>query len=62
MCDIIKRGCGLAQTFILGEELLAGDCGTMVLGDIIFYGNDFRRLLRAVVTDAEENGRMLAPG
>ena len=48
---------GLAQAFILGEAFLAGDCGAMVLGDNIFYGNGFRRLLRAAVTDAEENGR-----
>lgn len=48
---------GLAQAFILGEEFLAGDCGAMVLGDNIFYGNGFRRLLRAAAADAEENGR-----
>lgn len=48
---------GLAQAFILGEKFLAGDCGAMVLGDNIFYGNGFRRLLRAAVSDAEENGR-----
>lgn len=29
----------------------------MVLGDNIFYGNGFRTLLKAVVKDAEENGR-----
>lgn len=48
---------GLAQAFILGEEFLAGACGAMVLGDNIFYGNGFRRLLRSAVIDAEENGR-----
>ena len=48
---------GLAQAFILGEEFLAGDAGAMVLGDNIFYGNGFRRLLRTAVADAEENGR-----
>ena len=48
---------GLAQAFILGEEFLAGEAGVMVLGDNIFYGNGFRRLLRAAVADAEENGR-----
>ena len=48
---------GLAQAFILGEEFLAGEAGAMVLGDNIFYGNGFRRLLRAAVADAEENGR-----
>ena len=48
---------GLAQAFILGEEFLTGECGAMVLGDNIFYGNGFRRLLRTAVSDAEENRR-----
>ena len=48
---------GLAQAFILGEEFLDGGPGAMVLGDNIFYGNGFRRLLKSAVTDAEENGR-----
>ena len=48
---------GLAQAFILGEEFLGGEAGAMVLGDNIFYGNGFRRLLKAAVEDAEENGR-----
>ena len=48
---------GLAQAFILGEEFLAGEPGAMVLGDNIFYGNGFGRILRAAVADAEENGR-----
>lgn len=29
----------------------------MVLGDNIFYGNGFRKLLKNAVKDAEENGR-----
>lgn len=48
---------GLAQAFILGEEFLGGEAGAMVLGDNIFYGNGFRRLLKAAVSDAEKNGR-----
>ena len=48
---------GLAQAFILGEEFLAGEPGAMVLGDNIFYGNGFRTLLKAAVSDAEEHGR-----
>lgn len=48
---------GLAQAFILGEEFLSGDSGAMVLGDNIFYGNGFRKLLKTAVKDAEENGR-----
>ena len=48
---------GLAQAFILGEEFLGSDAGAMVLGDNIFYGNGFRRMLRTSVMNAEENGR-----
>ena len=48
---------GLAQAFILGEEFLGGEAGTMVLGDNIFYGNGFRTLLKTAVRNAEENGR-----
>lgn len=48
---------GLAQAFILGEEFLGGEAGAMVLGDNIFYGNGFSKLLRAAVQNAEENDR-----
>lgn len=48
---------GLAQAFLLGEEFLGGEAGAMVLGDNIFYGNGFGRLLRASVENAEKNGR-----
>ena len=48
---------GLAQAFILGEEFLGGEAGAMVLGDNIFYGNGFGRILRAAVANAEENAR-----
>lgn len=48
---------GLAQAFILGEEFLAGGPGAMVLGDNIFYGNGFRRLLKAAVKNAEVHAR-----
>ncbi len=47
---------GLAQAFILGEEFLNGEAGAMILGDNIFYGNGFGRMLRAAVEDAN-NGR-----
>ena len=48
---------GLAQAFILGEEFIGDDACAMVLGDNIFYGNGFRRILREAVADAEENGK-----
>ena len=48
---------GLAQAFILGEKFIGEDACAMVLGDNIFYGNGFRRILQAAVKDAEENAR-----
>ena len=48
---------GLAQAFILGEEFIGGDCCAMILGDNIFYGNGFSRILKNAVHNAEHNGR-----
>ena len=48
---------GLAQAFILGEEFLNGEAGAMILGDNIFYGNGFSKILKAAVEDAEINNR-----
>ena len=48
---------GLAQAFLLGEEFIGDDCCAMILGDNIFYGNGFSRILKAAVTNAEKNGR-----
>ena len=44
---------GLAQAFIIGEEFLDGEAGVMILGDNIFYGNGFGRILRKAVENAE---------
>jgi glucose-1-phosphate thymidylyltransferase len=45
---------GLAQAFILGEDFIGNDNCAMILGDNIFYGNGFGKLLRAAVLDAEQ--------
>ena len=46
---------GLAQAFIIGEKFIGNDCACLVLGDNIFYGNEFISILRRAVKEAEEN-------
>lgn len=48
---------GLAQAFLLGAEFIGDDACAMVLGDNIFYGNGFGRILRESVENAEKNER-----
>ena len=46
---------GLAQAYILGEEFIAGEPSVMVLGDNIFFGQNFTRSLQAA--DARDKRR-----
>ena len=48
---------GLAQAFILGKEFIGDDACAMVLGDNIFYGNGFSKILKQAVVDAEQNNK-----
>ena len=48
---------GLAQAFLLGEAFIGDDACAMVLGDNIFYGNGFSRILKAAAVNAEQNAR-----
>ena len=45
---------GLAQAFTLGEEFIGNESCAMVLGDNIFYGSGFRKLLKKAKDDAEK--------
>lgn len=37
---------GLAQAFVLGEKFLDGEAGCLILGDNMFYGQNFSRMLK----------------
>lgn len=45
---------GLAQAFIIGEEFIGDDDVCLVLGDNIFQGNGFSRMLREAVETVEK--------
>ena len=45
---------GLAQAYLLGENFLNGGPSALVLGDNIFYGDNFSELLK--IADAKPNG------
>ena len=40
---------GLARAFVLGEEFIGNDSVAMILGDNIFYGTKFSRMLKEAV-------------
>lgn len=45
---------GLAQAFLIGEEFVGDDAVCLVLGDNIFYGQSFTRMLKEAVNQAEK--------
>ena len=46
---------GLAQAFIIGEKFIGNDSACLVLGDNIFYGQNFTSMLEQSLKDAEQN-------
>ena len=48
---------GLAQAFIIGEEFIGDDSACLVLGDNIFHGAGFAKMLSDAVVDAEQNSK-----
>ena len=48
---------GLAQAFIIGEKFIGDDSVCLVLGDNIFHGMGFSKILCQAVADAEEKKR-----
>lgn len=48
---------GLAQAFIIGREFIGDDTVCLVLGDNIFHGAGFSKVLREAVRTAEEDAK-----
>lgn len=48
---------GLAQAFIIGDTFIGDDAACLVLGDNIFYGPGFKKMLKDAVADAEKNDK-----
>ena len=46
---------GLAQAFIIGEKFIGDDSVCLILGDNIFHGNGFGKLLKESVRNVEES-------
>lgn len=47
---------GLAQAFVLGKGFLGGEPGCLILGDNLFYGHGFHRILKEAVAQVETKG------
>lgn len=48
---------GLAQAFIIGKEFIGNDSVCLVLGDNIFHGSGFTRMLKQAVLQAEQENK-----
>lgn len=48
---------GLAQAFIIGDKFIGNDSVCLILGDNIFYGQSFTRMLKEAVRTAEEENK-----
>jgi glucose-1-phosphate thymidylyltransferase len=48
---------GLAQAFIIGEDFIGTDDVCLVLGDNIFYGHGFSKLLASSITNVEKDNK-----
>jgi glucose-1-phosphate thymidylyltransferase len=53
---------GLAQAFIIGEEFIGDDDVCLVLGDNLFYGQGFPKLLESAVANVEKERKAMVFG
>ena len=54
--EIQKEPRGLADAFIIGEEFIGDDAVALVLGDNIFYGQSFSKVLKSTAERTERDG------
>jgi glucose-1-phosphate thymidylyltransferase len=53
---------GLAQAFIIGEDFIGNDDVCLVLGDNLFYGQGFPKMLAEAKAETKENGKAVIFG
>jgi len=53
---------GLAQAFIIGEDFIGNDDVCLVLGDNVFYGSGFSKLLKNSIKTVEEENKAVIFG
>ena len=50
-----KKPNGIAEAFIIGEKFIGKDSVCLILGDNMFYGSGFTKILKKSVEDVEKN-------
>ena len=55
--EVQEKPNGLAEAFIVGEDFIGDDDVALILGDNIFYGQSFTRMLKEAVRAAEEENK-----
>ena len=48
---------GIAEAFIIGEKFIGDDSVCLILGDNMFYGSGFTKILKKSVDDVEKNNK-----
>ena len=48
---------GIAEAFIIGEKFIGNDSICLILGDNIFYGSGFTKILKKSVDEVEKNNK-----
>ena len=52
-----KNPNGIAEAFIIGEKFIGKDSVCLILGDNMFYGSGFTKILKKSVDDVEKNNK-----